>query len=556
MSSVLFDKYLPFFRQAIAAVENRVYWSPFPENPAHLGAEAIEEGRQAFEAYRDASFYLDQPGVVGRNGGEVSPYGFALNVSYPVCNPDALIMAARSAMWPWVKAGPEDRVGVCLEVLHRLQTHGVEMAFAAMHTTGQSFTFAYQYSLAQALDRGLEAVACAYKEMKQVPYRSSWTRPQSNGGSVTMDKVFTPVPRGIGLVIACSTSPTWSAFPGIFANLVTGNPVIVKPHPQAILPLALTVAVARMVLKESGFDPNLISLLVDDETESVARIAALKPEIRLIDYTGGMAQGDWLEENAHHAVLFAQRSSLNCVVVDSTDDYKGLLRNLALSLCLYSGQLGATPRLVLVSREGVKTVEETVSAEQFGRDLAATISRLLDEGEKALDVLGCLHAEWLKEGIDAAREVGEVLRDSSPVEHPNWPAARIHSPLLVKVGVLDEKAFAKEYFGPVSFLVETGTTTEALALAERVMASSGALALGLHSTNEHVQELAADLSLRQGVPLHLNLTGNVFMNQSAAYADFYGTGANPAANCSFTDSAFVSRRFFLVQTQSPVPASA
>lgn len=548
MSSSLFDQHLPLFRQALAAVENRVYWSPFSENPASQGEAALAAGKEAFDAYRDASFYLDQPGVVGRNGGEISPYGIALNVSYPVCNPDALILAARSAIWPWVKAGPEARVGLCLEILHRMEAHGVEMAYAAMHTTGQSFTFAYQYSVAQALDRGLEAVACAYREMKQVPARSSWARPGRHG-PVIMDKTFTPVPRGIGLVVACSTSPTWSAFPGIFASLATGNPVIVKPHPGAILPLALAVAVIRATLKEYGFDPNLVSLLVDDETGAVARIVALKPEIRLIDYTGSMAQGNWLEENAHQAVLFAQKSSLNCVVVDSTDDYKGLLRNLAVSLCLYSGQLGATPRVILVSREGVKTSDGLVSAEQFGRDLVLALGCFLEEGDRALDILGCLHNERLQQKLDAIRESGEVLRDARVLEHPHWPLARVVSPLLLKVDAAEEKAFACEPFGPVAFLLETGTTTEALALAERLMAQHGALAMGLHSTNAHVQELGADISLRLGVPLHLNLTGNVFMALSAAYADFYGTGANPAANCSFTDSAFVSRRFFLVQAQ-------
>ena len=46
---------------------------PFSESPASYGDNAIEKGRIAFEAYRDASFYLDQPGVVGRGGEEISP---------------------------------------------------------------------------------------------------------------------------------------------------------------------------------------------------------------------------------------------------------------------------------------------------------------------------------------------------------------------------------------------------------------------------------------------------------------------------------------------------
>ena len=51
-------------------------------------------------------------------------------------------------------------------------------------------------------------------------------------------------------MIGCNTFPTWNAYPGIFASLATGNPVVVKPHPQAVLPLAITVEVAREVLAE------------------------------------------------------------------------------------------------------------------------------------------------------------------------------------------------------------------------------------------------------------------------------------------------------------------
>jgi hypothetical protein len=39
----------------------------------------------------------------------------------------------------------------------------------------------------------------------------------------------------------------------------------------------------------------------------------------------------------------------------------------------------------------------------------------------------------------------------------------------------------------------------------------------------------------------------VFVNQSAAFSDFHGTGANPAANSALTDAAYVASRFRVVQ---------
>jgi hypothetical protein len=55
------------------------------------------------------------------------------------------------------------------------------------------------------------------------------------------------------------------------------------------------------------------------------------------------------------------------------------------------------------------------------------------------------------------------------------------------------------------------------------------------------------------VALSENLTGGVFVNQSAAFSDFHATGANPAANACLTDPAFVAGRFRVVQSRRHVP---
>ena len=52
--------------------------------------------------------------------------------------------------------------------------------------------------------------------------------------------------------------------------------------------------------------------------------------------------------------------------------------------------------------------------------------------------------------------------------------------------------------------------------------------------------------------LSINLTGGVFVNQSAAFSDYHGTGGNPSANASYSDSAFVANRFRVVQRRHHV----
>lgn len=549
MSHPMFEKHKETLNQAVAAIESRGYWSPYPESPRAYGENAIEAGRAAFDVYRNAQFYLDQPGVIARGGAEVSPYGLPLNISYPRCNPDALIAAAKSAMSNWVKAGPDVRAGVCLEILARLNAGSMEMAHAVMHTTGQALMMAFQAAGPHAQDRGLEAVAYAWREMKHVPATALWEKPQGKNPPLRMEKRFTIMPRGVALNIACSTFPTWNGYPGLFASLVTGNPVIVKAHPTVILPLAIAVAVARQVLKEAGFDANLVSLLVDDPSAPIAKEVALKPDIRLIDYTGGPEFGNWLEDNARQATVYTEKAGVNCIVVDSIDDYKAMLRNLAFTLSLYSGQMCTTPQTIFVSADGVRTPEGVVSADQFGKDLAFAISKFLEDPARAVEVLGAIQSPLTAARIDGARELGVVLRESSPIEHPQWPNARVRTPLLLKVPVSDERVYMEERFGPIAFVVETPTTSVSLATAERVIREQGAITFSLYSTNPVVQQLAEDVSLRAGVALSINLTGGVFVNQSSGFSDFHATGANPAANACLTDSAFVAGRFFVVQSR-------
>jgi len=59
------------------------------------------------------------------------------------------------------------------------------------------------------------------------------------------------------------------------------------------------------------------------------------------------------------------------------------------------------------------------------------------------------------------------------------------------------------------------------------------------------------------VHLSENLTGGVFVNQTAAFSDLHGTGANPAATAAYADSAFVTGRFFVLQSRRhAAPAEA
>jgi hypothetical protein len=77
----------------------------------------------------------------------------------------------------------------------------------------------------------------------------------------------------------------------------------------------------------------------------------------------------------------------------------------------------------------------------------------------------------------------------------------------------------------------------------------GAITLGCYTSSESIQEQIEEAAIDGGVALSSNLTGGVFVNQSAAYSDFHATGANPAANACLSDLAYVANRFRVVQSR-------
>ncbi|WP_328861175.1 phenylacetic acid degradation protein PaaN [Streptomyces sp. NBC_00306] len=548
----LTETHRPTLDQALEAIRTRAYWSPHPEHPKAYGESAPAEGLAAFEALRGTRFDLDQPGTDDWTGGEVSPYGPELGIEYPHPDLDVLLPAMRAGMAGWREAGPEARALVCLEILSRISARTHEFAHAVMHTSGQAFMMAFQAGGPHAQDRGMEAVAYAYAEQVRTPAAADWSKPQGKRDPLELRKTFTTAGRGISLLIGCNTFPTWNGYPGLFASLATGNPVLVKPHPRAVLPLALTVRVAREVLAEAGFDPNLVALAAERPGEGIAKTLAVRPEIKIIDYTGSTAFGDWLEANARQAQVYTEKAGVNTVVVDSTDNYKGMLSNLAFSLSLYSGQMCTTPQNFLIPRDGITTDAGHKSYDEVVGDLAASVGGLLGDDARANALLGALVNPDVKGRLDGAAGLGEVALPSRKITNPEFPDAVVRTPVIVKLDGAKpdtEAVYLTECFGPVSFAVAVDSTADSLELLRRTVRDQGAMTVGAYTTSAETERAIEDVCLDESAQLSLNLTGGVYVNQTAAFSDFHGSGGNPAANAALCDGAFVSNRFRVVEVR-------
>lgn len=550
MTHPLFEKHRGKLDAALNAIHTRGYWAAYNEmpSPKTYGETAPNDGKIAFEAHLGKKFELSQPGITGWLGGEQSPFGIDLNVQYPVCDIQALLDAGQGAMAGWQAAGCEGRAGMCIEMLDRLNRQSFEIGHAVMMTTGQGWMMAFQAGAPHAQDRGLEAVTYAYREQSFVPAEAIWEKPQGKNPPLVMKKHFEVVGRGVAVVVGCGTFPTWNTYPGLFAALATGNAVIVKPHDNAILPAAITVRTIRAVLSENGIDPNLVSLCVPAKPETTQALVTHQA-VKSVDFTGGSVFGHWLIDHCRQAQVYAELAGVNSIVIDSTDAYKAMLRNLAFTLSLYSGQMCTTSQALFVPANGIDTEVGHKSFDEVCADLARAVDGFLATPEVALAVLGAVQSDATLARIKLADsgELGQVLLASRKINNPEFPKAEVRTPVLLACGAADEAAYMEERFGPITFVVKVADTGAAIALAERVVATHGALTAGVYSTRAEVIDAMTAATWRAKVALSINLTGAVFVNQSAAFSDYHGSGGNPAANASYCDSAFVANRFRVIQ---------
>ncbi len=529
---MFFDKHRALLDQALAANAARTWWSAYPESPKPY-ADAKEAQDAAFAALAGTRFDTGQA-AERWVGGEHAPFGSPLGITYGANTPDTLLARAEAAAPAWAAATAEDRVGACLEMLARLNAQSVLIANAVGATTGQAPAMAFQAGGPHAQERGLEAVVLAWAEMTRTPTHARWEKPAGRS-TLVLDKHWRVVPRGVGLVIGCATFPTWNLYPGLFASLATGNAVIAKPHPGAILPVALTVRIGRAVLAEAGFDPDLLQLAPDTHDAPITQALAAHPGIGIIDYTGSTAFGTWLRAHTT-ALLFTEEAGANPVVVDGAGDMAAVCQNLAFSLCLYSGQMCTAPQNIFVPAP----LYDAVAA-----GLVAAVDGLLSDPARAAAVLGAVASEATLDRVAAARGLGRVLRDSAALPGP----ARTATPLILGVEAADAAAYEAEQFGPVAFIVRTTDTAESLRRAAGGARRHGAITAALYSQDEAVIADAERQFASSGAALSVNLVGGIYVNQSAAWSDFHVSGLNPAGNACLTDAAFIAGRFRVAQTR-------
>jgi phenylacetic acid degradation protein paaN len=551
----LFEKHLNLLETAIEANQQRGFYSAFPEHPSPkvYGETADEDGKKAFESHIANDFIFPQQ--AGSNqwvGEEVSPFTQEkLGIRYPFFEPEFLINNAQKSFEKWASTDIETRVGLLSESLERVSKRFFEIAYATMHTTGQGYMMAFQASGPHAADRALEALALSYEELTRFPSSAMWEKPMGKF-NLNLKKWWKPVPKGISLVIGCSTFPTWNSVTGIYASLAAGNPVIVKPHPMAMLPIAIVIKEIQQVFAENNIPSGVLQFSACDEVRPLTKELAEHEAVKLIDFTGSSAFGNYLE-NLKGKTVFTEKAGVNSVIIDSVENADEVAANLAFSISLYSGQMCTAPQNIFVPANGIKTNDGTLSFDDFAAKMVQAINGLVDNPKAGPFVLGAIQNPATLERVNNPNVSGsKVLLASKKVENPQFPHARTASPVLLEVDASNLKAISQECFGPIAFLVKTENSDQSIKLTQTLAKEHGAISFGAYTTDEALKQSIAQRMSEAFCPVSFNLTGQIFLNQHAAFSDFHVTGGNPAGNASFTSPEYVTRRFVWVGFREPV----
>lgn len=533
---------------AYAAQQSRTYFAAWPESPRAYAEDGMAQGLSAFQSLLTQNFTeLLQDGSQGWVGDEVSPYMMTgLGIQYPKFAPEVLIANAKSAQKVWSKTSADIRAAVLLDALDRVALRFFEIAYATMHTTGQSFMMSFQASGPHANDRALEVLSMAYHELNRFPSDVSWVK---NMGKfdLTLQKNYKAIPKGVALVVGCSTFPTWNTVPGLFGSLMTGNASIVKPHPKSVLPIAIVVAEMQKALIAAGLPASVVQLGVDTLDHPITKELAEDTAVKLIDYTGGSAFGDYIE-SLQGKTVFTEKAGVNSVILDSVADANAVFGNLAFAASLYSGQMCTAPQNIFVSAEGVETAEGVLSYDDVVAGIANAVKGLAENPKMGAGTLGAIQNDITSTRVKSVEAAAgsSVALASMNIVNPEFPDARTASPTVIAVDAADVKSWKHECFGPIVFVVKTESAAHSLALTSDSASELGAITCSCYSTDNEFMTEVEDAMNEVFTPVSFNFTGAAFVNQHAAFSDFHVTGGNPSGNASFTDSQYVNRRFVWV----------
>jgi phenylacetic acid degradation protein paaN len=532
--------------ELIKANHERKFFFHFNENPKSYPENLQAEGLAEFQKKFNSNYILPSGETAAYYGEEISPYlQTGLGIHYPRPDVETLVAKAESSFNAWRNISLDERFRILAKTLENVSHRFFEIAYATMHTTGQSFLMSFQASGPHACDRALEVMVTGYEQLTYYPGQVEWVK---NMGKfdLRLNKTYKAIPKGVGLVIGCSTFPTWNTVPGVYADLITGNSVIIKPHPKAVYPIAVFIEEMQKVFVENNLPAEIVQLAVDGSENPITKQLAEHKSVKLIDYTGGNLFGNYVESLGK--TCFTEKAGINSVILDSCENIDAVAQNIAFSVSLYSGQMCTAPQNVYISSEGVKTPEKILTYEEVQEKISAAIRGLMENPKAAAPTLGAIQND------QTLNRINEKLRSNSAtaiqletkVANAEFADARIQTPSIITANAGEQAKYLEEVFGPLIFLVKTENREESLKIVSKSAKDHGAITCLAYTTDKDYMNRVEDVMNSVFTPVSFNFTGAAFVNQHAAFSDLHVSGGNPSGNATFTNTEFINKRYIWI----------
>ena len=356
-----------------------------------------------------------------------------------------VIAGALNAQREWASRPVSDRATVLRRAAQVLAAHRAELLEVAASETGKT--------LAQGDPEVSEAIdfALFYADsMEDLAERD--------------DVAFTP--RQLTLV-----TPPWNfpvAIPcgSMLSALVTGSAVVVKPAPQA----RRTGAYLVSLLHQAGIPTDVLQL-VDVPENSVGRALISDERVDQIILTGAYDTAVLFSEFNPRALIKAETSGKNAIIVTPHADLDLAARDIAQSAFGHAGQKCSAASLAIL-------VGSVARSRRFRAQLADAVLSLLvgwpDDPTAEMGPVIEEPGEKLREGL------GELGASERWLNRPQAmdTSGRLFTP-GVREGVQPGSAYHRtEYFGPVLGLMEAKTLADAIRLQN---GTEYGLTAGLHS---------------------------------------------------------------------------
>ncbi len=305
-------------------------------------------------------------------------------------------------------------------------------------------------------------------------------------------------PKGTVLV-----TPPWNfplAIPvgGIAAGLATGNCVIFKPAPEAVL-VGWHIATA---LWDAGIPKEALQFLnCNDDPEGSSLIK--DPRINCVILTGATSTAKKFLQIRPGLDLAAETGGKNAMIITAMSDRDQAIKDLLHSAFSHAGQKCSAASLAILEKEVYddlhfrKQLKEAAASMKVGsaHDLSVKIGPLIKPASDAL----------LK-GLTTLEPGEEWLLEPHPDPHnPNlW---KVGIKLGVKMGSFTQQ---NELFGPVLGLIRASNLDEAIAIAN---SSKYGLTAGLHSLDEREQALWTEEIEAGNCYINRTMTGAIVRRQ-------------------------------------------